>query len=370
MRKLAWRNLIQEPTRLAISVGGVALAFLLILVIAGVFAGSEEHAVIYIKKQPVPLWMMQAGVENMHMSSSILSPEIVENVRQFEGVAEAVALLYANAGVDLGDDVVYSYIFAVDSDVPFGGPWELAEGRADLAPDEVIIDRELARRHDLELGDTVDILGNDLTIAGLSEETFGIATSISFVNKQALAFLLGVSPNAASYILVQPDPSEKPNVLAEDLSKAFPEANLMTQAEFIASDKEMIRQMGADVIRAMNVVAYLVGMLVIGLTIYTATLERAREYGMLKAVGANTWNLLNLVIVQALISVGLGALAGIILSYAVAALINRFLPEMLVLIEPGYILQQFPLLLVITALAALLPLSRVARQDPMIVFQT
>ena len=59
MLKLAWRSLIHERTRLAISVGGVALAMLLILVMNGIFAGSEEHAVTYIRHQPAPLWLMR-----------------------------------------------------------------------------------------------------------------------------------------------------------------------------------------------------------------------------------------------------------------------------------------------------------------------
>jgi putative ABC transport system permease protein len=369
MLKLAWRNLIHERTRLAISTGGVALAVLLILVMAGVFAGSEEHAVAYVKNQPASLWLMQAGVANMHMSSSILSPQDIDKVKTVAGVEEAVGLLYANAGVDLGDNLVYSYIFAVDSGAPFGGPWQLPAGTADVAMDEVVIDRDLAARYDLGLGDTVNILGYDLTIAGLSQETFGIATSITFVNKQALAFLLGVSPKAASYILVKPELDADLDEVAADLRTAVPDANLMTQDDFIASDKEMIRQMGADILRAMNSVAYVVGILVIALTIYTAVIERAREYGMLKAIGANTGDLMRLVFSQAFVSTGLGFLVGVGLSYGVAALIGRLFPEMLVLIEPAMLLRQIPVLAVVTALAALLPIGRISRLDPMMVFR-
>jgi putative ABC transport system permease protein len=369
MLKLAWRNLTHERTRLAISVGGVALAMLLILVMNGIFAGSEEHAVTYIRHQPAPLWLMQAGVENMHMASSSLPPEIVERVRQVAGVAEAVGVLYANAGVEVGDTLVFSYIFGTDPDAPFGGPWSLVEGTANLAPNEVVIDHVLAGRHGLGLGDTVNILGHDLTIAGLSEGTFGIATSIAFVNKTALARLMDVPPQAASYVLIQPDPTVDPETLAERLRAAAPDANLMTQADFVASDQEMIRQMGVDVVRAMNMVAYAIGLLVIGLTIYTATLERAREYGVLKAIGADNRRLLSIVFAQAFAGTGLGYLVGVGLAYGTAALVSRLFPEMMVLIEPGQLLREIPILALITALAALLPIGRVTRLDPMVVFR-
>ncbi|MCL7453921.1 MAG: ABC transporter permease, partial [Anaerolineae bacterium] len=211
MFKLAWRNLTRERTRLAISVGGVALAVVLILAMGGIFAGAEEHAVAYIRNQPASLWLMQAGVDNMHMASSLLPPGTVNRVRAVDGVATAAGVLYANAGVDVsgpdpGDALVFSYVIGTDPDAPFGGPWELVEGTDNLAADEVVVDRVLAQRHGLNLGDTVTILGNDLTIAGLSEDTFGMATSVTFVNKAALARLMDVPPDAASYILVQPEP--------------------------------------------------------------------------------------------------------------------------------------------------------------------
>lgn len=369
MFKLAWRNLVHERTRLAISVGGVALAIVLILVVAGIFAGSEEHAVAYIKNQPAPLWAMQAGVENMHMSSSLIDEETVQSIRQFDGISEGVALLYATAGVDLGEAVVYSYIFAVDDASPFGGPWKLAGGTRTLAVDEVIIDAHLAVRYGLEIGDQVNILGADLTIAGLSEGTFGIATSITFVNMRALALMMGVSPQSASYVLIKPAQGKDTALLLNDLEESFPNVNWMQKDEFIASDKEMIRQMGADVIRAMNVISYVVGMLVIGLTIYTATLERAREYGMLKAIGMNSGSLLRLVFVQAFVSAGLGILVGILLTFGLARLISNALPEMLVIIDPDFILRQLPILAGITTIGALIPMGRILRLDALVVFR-
>lgn len=369
MFKLALRNLLHDRIRLGISVGGVALSMVLILVMAGVFTGSEEHAVTYIKKQPAALWMMQNGVSNMHMSSSFLPPGTLEQVRQAPGVRQAVGLLYANAGVEVNGELIYSYIFAVENGTPFGGPWEMDSGRTDLAADEVIIDRDLAARYGVGLGDTVTVLGRDLKIAGLSRGAFGIATSITFINKETLAALMGVPPQSDSYILIQPEEGMNPDILAGNLCALVPGNHVMTQAEFAVSDQEMIRQMGADIIKAMNTVSYVVGLLVIALTVYTATLERAREYGVLKAIGARFGALLQVVFVQTYVSAALGILLGTALAYGVAALVSRLLPEMLILIRPADVLAQLPALALVTTLAALLPLGRIARLDPLVVFK-
>lgn len=369
MLKLAFHNLVNDRARLMISAGGVGLAVVLILVMAGVFAGSEEHAVAYIRNQPALLWLMQAGVENLHMSTSILDPDTVERTRGVAGVADAVGLLYASGGVDLGDTVVYSYLFAIEDGAAFGGPWKLAEGSAYPPEDGVVIDRVLAARHGLDLGDQVGILGTELTITGLSEGTFGIATSITFLNWQTLARLMGLPPGTPSYVLIRPEPGADLAALAGRLRVELPQTNVIPREDFIASDQEMIRQMGADILSAMNGISYVVGLLVIALTVYTAALERSREFGMLKAIGADLAALLRAVLAQAYLSAGLGFLAGTALAYGLAALISRLLPEMLILIEPERLLRQIPVFLVLTGLAALPPIARVARQDPLVVFK-
>ncbi|MBZ0296730.1 MAG: FtsX-like permease family protein [Anaerolineae bacterium] len=369
MLKLAWRNLVHERLQIAVSIGGVALAIVLMLLMDGIFAGSEEHAVIYIRRQPVSLWLMQSGVENMHMSSSILPPETLDHVRAVPGVAAAVGVLYANVGIEIGDAVVFSYVFGVAPDAPFGGPWSLVAGSADPAANEIVLDRVLAERYGLGVGDTVRVMGFDLTIAGLTEGTFGMATSVSFANKQAMALLMGVSPQAASYILIQPEPTEDVNTLAATVRQAVPDANLLTQDAFATSDQEMIRQMGADVIQLMNIIAYIIGLLVVGITIYTATLERTREYGVLKAIGASRRQLLEVVFSQSFVAVGLGYIVGVALAYVLALVIGKVVPEMLVLIAPTRWVGQIPTLVLVTVLAALLPVERILRVDPLVVFK-
>jgi len=370
MIKLAWRNLIQEKLRFAISVSGFALAVLLILVMSGVFAGSEEHAVLYIRNQLVELWAMQSGVANLHMSSSILSEDVVKQIQEFEEVDQAVGVLYASAGVEIADTVIYSYVFGIDQDIPFGGVWSNTEGTTSPGLNEIIIDSALAQRYGLALGDKVNILGFPLTISGLSEGTFGIATNVVFVNKTAMALLMGVSSQAASYVLIQPEEGANVEQLAINLNDAISEANILSQAKFIASDQEMIRQMGADILQMMNVIAYLIGLIVIGITVYTSIQERVHEFGVLKAIGANFMQLIGTVFVQSVITGGVGFVAGVGLAYIVSALVPRVSPEILILIEPQQWLAHIPVFIIVTGFASLLPVLKIKNLDPLIVFKT
>lgn len=58
---VARRNLFSDPTRLAISVGGVAVAIILIIVLLGIYGGSSEQMSAYINNVDEDLWVAQAG---------------------------------------------------------------------------------------------------------------------------------------------------------------------------------------------------------------------------------------------------------------------------------------------------------------------
>lgn len=63
MFRIAWRNLVQEKTRLAISVGGVAFSVTLIIVLAGLYQGWSNKIGEYIRTVPADVWVMQSGTE-------------------------------------------------------------------------------------------------------------------------------------------------------------------------------------------------------------------------------------------------------------------------------------------------------------------
>src|SRR3972149_5622893 len=205
MLKLAWRNLTNEPARMAISVAGIALALVLILVIAGIFAGSEEFAVAYIKNEPAPIWLMQSGVANMHMSSSYISPEMITEAEQIEGVKDITGVLYTGGNLESGEDSILGYIIGVNPQAEIGGPWKLVEGRQNPQRGEIVIDAELEKRLGVELGDEVNLFNTAHKIIGLSRGNFGIGSSLAFINKQALSEWMAVRPDASSFALVRPD---------------------------------------------------------------------------------------------------------------------------------------------------------------------
>lgn len=122
MIRLAFRNLFQNKARLVISVGGVALALLLILSLDAVFSGVERQVSAYIEHSGADVWVSQADVRNMHMASSSLPDSIEGKVKYVPGVASVTPILYLTNNVVAGDERNLAYIIGLPDNAEFGGP--------------------------------------------------------------------------------------------------------------------------------------------------------------------------------------------------------------------------------------------------------
>ncbi|MDP2210722.1 MAG: ABC transporter permease [Candidatus Aquicultor sp.] len=352
---------------MALSTGGIALAILVILLIEGVFAGVEEQATAYIDKGKADLFVMQEGVANLHMASSFLPPAIENGINDIEGVKKAVGITYSNTTAEIGGNRIFSYVIGFDPQETIGGPWKKVKGTQDISPDEVVLDKIIAAQNGVGLGDEIKVMGRSFKIAGLSQDTFSIVSSITFLRKATVAEL-NQRPNSINYVLVETEAGSDPRSVARRIEKRF-KVNAMTQEEFSQSDRLMIRKMGIDIILAMSFISLVIGLAVIGMTLYTATLDRFRDYGVLKAVGASRFQLYTTVAVQSLVTALLGFVAGLLLAYLSKFAVTAIFPELLIVLPIRAVIEAFVAILIISVLATIIPVRLIEAVDPMVVFE-
>ncbi len=130
MIRLAFCNLFQNKARLVISVGGVALALLLILSLDAIFTGVEQRITAYINYSGADIWVSQSDVLNMHMASSSLPDAIARKVKSVPGVASVSPIMYLTNNVIAGDERNLAYIIGLPERAKFGGPWDVSAGRS------------------------------------------------------------------------------------------------------------------------------------------------------------------------------------------------------------------------------------------------
>jgi putative ABC transport system permease protein len=143
----------------------------------------------------------------------------------------------------------------------------------------------------------------------------------------------------------------------------------MSREVFVESDRSMAEQMGVDMIGVMSMIGFAVGVLVIGLTIYTATVRRAREYGVVKALGTKNRQLAALIAVQTLVLSLLGLGLATAVAFLLRPLMQAVVPEA-PLVYPAKTLGRLTAsALGIAALASFLPACRVVRVQPAQIFK-
>lgn len=369
MLHLARRNLFQNRIRAVVSVGGVALALMLVLALDAILTGMEQRLTLYIDRSGADLFVAQAGVRNMHMASSSLPARTVEAVARVPGVAMDQPILYLTNVMVVGDERALVYVIGVPAGATMGIPWQVTAGTPLPQPGSAVIDRGVAAAAGVGLGDRVALLGTEFTVGGLSAMTANMVNSIAFIPMEDFARLRR-DAQTVSFVLVRVAPGVDHDQVAATIGQSVSGVTVQTRAGFSEQERRIVRDMSTDIVTIMNLVGLLIGLAVVGLTVYIAALARRAEYGMLKALGARNTHLYQVVIGQAGLSVVIGLAIGIHFTLALALLAPRLDPGLALRLSGRGLAKVSALALLIAVAAALLPIAQVGRLDPASVFRT
>ena len=364
--RLAVSNLLQDKLRLALSVIGIALAMMLMLFLLGLRQGVFRSTVIYLEKAPGSVAALPVGVTSSHGHGQFLTPQRLQEISATPGVARVTPIQLQLAALELHGRKEVVQLVGYDEDRG-GGPWKVARGHEPRADNEVVLDRVLANRHGLSVGDSFDIKGQQLIIAGLSNQTSSMTGAYVFA-RTSLVERLTLAPGGATYALVTPAAGTSQSTLISAL-RTLPNSNVVPKSQIMANDRKIIASILDQFVYLMVAAAFIVGALVVGMVTYSATIERRNEYGIMKAIGARGGVLYRVVATQALIAAGIGSLLGVGFAFALGSLVANLKPQFLVTIGPSSILITLGAGLVMALTGALFPARSVTSLAPADVFR-
>jgi len=363
---LARRNLFQDKTRLMLSIVGVALAVMLILILKGFLAGMNRQITGYLDHSPGSIVVAEEDVVNLLGATSLLPAGMEQKAETVRGVGDVIPILSQFVILDLHGKKQPTYMIGYEPRKG-GGPWKLIAGREPDSKWEMVFDRVLADRHGLKIGDQVEVMGKDFTIVGLSSGTTSWMTSFFFIRKQDAEKLL-LAPEATSFLLLTTKDGADTDRILQRLND-YSGVNALTKKGMSANDVKLFAKIFSAPLRLMVGISFLVGSMIVGLIIYTATVERQREYGVIKAIGGKNRFLYQVVLTQALFASVAGSLLGILLANATAQWIMSAKPQFLIvfdLVDGGQALLAG---LGMALLAAIFPTRMVTNLAPAEVFR-
>jgi len=234
-----------------------------------------------------------------------------------------------------------------------GGPFK--------QPGDILVDEYYARQRKLAVGSTLRILNRDWRVCGIVEPGKLARLIVPLDVLQELT----ANNGKLSQIFVKLDRPEYLDAAITALKAQLPNYQIYSIEEFTSLfTVENVPGLRAFISIVIGL-AVVVGFLVVFLSMYTAVLERTREIGILKALGASPAYVLRIIVRETALLAVAGSLLGVGLSYVTRYVILTLVPASL---SQVIVPQWWPLAAGIALAGALLgsayPGWRAARQDP------
>ncbi len=369
MLLLAFRNLLSEPFRLLGSAGGVALSVFLISLLLSMYRGWDEKIGGFVEGSGVDVWVARQGTTDFLSAASILPADTGGSLESLGNVSGWNPLIVRPmAAFTEGGESMDISLIGFQGSGALGGPPGISAGETLPGEGEVIVDKSLAHRYDVGIGDTISVVGDRLKVVGISEGGNFVFWQAVFVDYAEAERLLEQGGFATFLLFDLGDPGDAHD-FARDIETQRPDLQASTSPEFAHATRERILGELLPIISVVLALAFIVGLTISGLTIYTATVERAREWGILKAVGFRNSELYRVVLTQSVVTAASGFAAGVLLAFLFAPYADDLAPQLILTTKWYDVLGVGGLTLVMAVIASFVPVRRIGRIDPVAVFQ-
>jgi putative ABC transport system permease protein len=358
MNRMIAANLIYRPIRSLISIVAIALEVTLILLIVGLslgFLSDSRTRTAGIGADVLfrpPGSQFIAGFTGAPMPikiGDILAklPHVVSVAPVITQISSADSLEII-AGIDLN-----SY--------PMSGPFDYIEGGPFQGPDDALVDDLYARTHHVKVGDSIDILQHPFRVCGIVEGGRG---GRKFLELAKLQDLIG-APGKASLFYVKLDDPNNAALVVDEIKHApnMAQYDAVSMAQYLAAITPAHYPGLSKFLDVVIGISVLIGFIAIFQAMYTAVMERTREIGILKSLGASKFYIVNVILRETvLLAVG-GIVVGVLFSLGAELVINKrtTLP---VNVSSTWILYATLIAIVGAVLGALYPAFKAAQKDP------
>lgn len=360
MNRMVFANLLHRPFRTIISVVAVAVEVTLILLIVGIMLGMLQDSRERQMGIGADIMVQPPGSSLlMGVSGAPVSVKVADKVRKLPHVVAVAPVINQ---LTTAGNVKVIYGIDLPSFNAVSGGFRYLSGGPFQQPDDVIIDDlEAASRH-LKVSETMDMLNHTFRVCGIVEHGKGAR---DFIPMNTLQDLIGATGKASIFYVKLDDPNN-----ADQVVKAIKSIPGMQQYG-VHSLKEWLSLMTSSAIPGLTTVinvvigiAMIIGFIVIFQAMYAAVMERTREIGILKSLGASKFYIVNAVLRETLLIAIGGVLLGIAISYGARMGLRARFQTLPVLITYSWLAKATVIAMIGSLLGAFYPALKAAQKDP------
>lgn len=353
--RMIWNNLGVHPLRSILTAVAIGLQVFLVLFIVGLTSGvlhdwrsRAEGVGADIIVQPPNSSIF------FSFSSAVMPQSLADDIAKVPGVDGAAPVLIVADARTLG--VVYGIDYASFSGLSSG--FSFLSGGPFAAPDDAIADDLAASARKLKSGRTVTLMNHTFRVSGIVVHGKGARFFVPLATAQDIA-------GAASRVsMIYVRSTGDTEAVRAALVKQFPNYRIRSMAEYLSLMTSSNLPGLTPFINCFVGLGVAISFLVILLTMYTMVLERQREIGILKALGASRLELCSLIVAEALALVAIGVVIGLAGTYGIAALLHRTSPTLAIQIPTEWIGHSILVAIAGALAGASYPALRAAGTDP------
>jgi putative ABC transport system permease protein len=352
--RLVLENLKHRPVRTALSAVAIGLQVTMVLTLVGVSRGMLDESARRQRGTQADILVRDGGSAIIGFSTD-MKAKYLPFIQKFPGVDLATGTLVQPVGMVDG-------ITGIDYDAfnRMSGGFKFLDGGPFQGPDDLIVDDIYARSKNLKAGGKVTgMLNREWRVAGVVESG---KLSRVFVQLHVLQDLMSKSDKLTAIYVKASDP-KKVNDLLAALREKMPENKALTMEELASLISVNNIPMLKTFIRVVIGLGVFIGFLVVFLSMYTAVLERTREIGILKSLGASPAYILSILLAETAMLALIGSVIGVLFTYGTQWIMNTFVPDMVQVTTPDWWWISTAIAMSGSLIGAVYPGLKAARQD-------
>jgi putative ABC transport system permease protein len=358
MNKMIISNLAHRPVRSVISILAIALEVSLILLIVGFALGMLYDSRSRQAGIGADVIVLPPASSNIVGLSDAAIPvkiaDVISKLPQVAVVSPVILKVSASGTLQTVWGIDQKSFEALRPFVHLkGGPFRGA--------DDILVDDIYTNGKHVKIGDPIQLFNHTFYVCGIVEHGKGARLFVPITTLQELSG----RPGMASGLYIKADnPSNTFAVVSETKNvRGMSGYVVQSMSEYLSTFTPERYPMLPTFLNIVIGIAVTIGFIVIFQAMYAAVMERTREIGILKSLGASKLYIVNVILRETtLLAIG-GILVGIAMSFAASEAIRQrtTLP---VDITSGWILRAIMIAIIGSLAGATYPAFKAAQKDP------